>query len=293
MRIILLGKFGQLGWELHRSLLPLGPVYAYDQPEIDLSNPVRLRPILEQHQPDLIINATAYTAVDAAESNPELAFAINHDGVGFLAEEACRLQSALIHFSTDYIFDGQKGSPYTENDQPNPLGVYGESKLAGERAIQAIGSSYMIFRTSWVYSLRSESFVTKVLKWSRNCESLRVVSDQISNPTWARVLADATAQVIAKADQNTFGWINEHQGVYHLAGSGHISRCDWAKAILKYDPKRDEQITTTLQPAQTSDFPTPASRPLYSALNCDLFSNTFGFTLPPWQEALRLALENN
>jgi len=293
MRIFLLGKFGQLGWELHRSLLPLGPVYAYDQPEIDLSDPVRLRPILEQCQPDIIINATAYTAVDAAESNPKIAFAINRDGVGFLAEEARRLQSALIHFSTDYIFDGQKGCPYTENDPPNPLGVYGESKLAGERAIQAIGSAYLILRTSWVYSLRSESFVIKVLKWSRNKENLKVVSDQISNPTWARVLAEATAQVITKADQNTFDWLKEHQGVYHLAGSGHTSRYDWAKAIIKYDPKKDEQITTTIRPAQTIDFPTPASRPLYSALNCDLFSNTFGFTLPPWQEALRLALENN
>ena len=293
MRIILLGKFGQLGWELHRSLLPLGPVYAYDQPEIDLSDPVRIRPILEQHRPDIIINATAYTAVDAAESNPELAFAINRDGIGFLAEEAHRLQSALIHFSTDYVFDGQKGSPYTENDHPNPLGVYGESKLAGEKVLQSIGSAYLILRTSWVYSLRSESFVTKVLKWSRNRENLRIVSDQISNPTWARILAEATAQVIAKADQNTFDWIKEHQGVYHLAGSGHISRYDWAKAILKYDPMKDEQIITTIQPAQTSDFPTPASRPLYSALNCDLFNNTFGIMLPPWQEALRLALEKS
>ena len=293
MRIILLGKNGQLGWELNRSLLPLGPVYAYDQPEIDLSDPVRIRPILEQHQPDIIINATAYTAVDAAESNSKLAFAINRDGVGYLAEEAYRLQSALIHFSTNYIFDGLKGSPYIENDHPNPLGVYGESKLAGERAIQAIGSSHLIFRTSWVYSLRSESFVTKVLKWSRNLEDLRIVPDQINNPTWARVLAEATAQVIAKADRNTFDWIKDHQGVYHLAGNGHTSRYDWAKAIIKHDPKKEEQKITAIQPAQTCDFPTPASRPLYSALNCDLFNNTFGITLPPWQEALRLALEKS
>ena len=293
MRIILLGKYGQLGWELHRSLLPLGSVYAYDQPKFDLRNPVRLRPILKQHRPDIIINATAYTAVDAAESYPELAFAINRDGIGFLAEEAHRLQSALIHFSTDYIFDGQKGRPYTENDHPNPLGVYGESKLAGERVIQAIGSAYLILRTSWVYSLRIESFVTKVLKWSRHHNNLRIVSDQISNPTWARVLAEATAQVIAKADHNTFDWIKEHQGVYHLAGNGHTSRYDWAKAIIKHDPKKEEQKITTIQPAQTSDFPTPASRPLYSALNCDLFNDTFRIALPPWQEALRLALEKS
>ncbi len=293
MRIVLLGKFGQLGWELHRSLLPLGPLFAYDQPEIDLSYPLQIRPILEEHQPDIIINATAYTAVDTAENNPELAFTINRDAVGFLAEEARKLKSAFIHFSTDYIFDGQKGSPYTEKDQPNPLGVYGESKLAGERAIIAVDPAHLIFRTSWVYSLRGNSFVTKVLSWSRNSENLRIVGDQISNPTWARILAEATAQVIAKADHHLFDWIEEHQGIYHLAGSGHVSRYDWAKAILKYDPKKGEQIITSIQPALSSEFPTPARRPLFSALNCDLFNNTFTIALPPWQAALQLALENN
>ncbi|MDY6873992.1 MAG: dTDP-4-dehydrorhamnose reductase, partial [Chloroflexota bacterium] len=197
-KILLLGNTGQVGWELHRSLLTLGELVALDYPEIDMADPDNIRKTVRAVKPGLIINATAYTDVDKAESEPELAMAINGTGPGILAEEAKRLDAALIHYSTDYVFDGAKGAPYTEEDEPNPINVYGETKLAGERTVQAVDGAYLIFRTSWVYSLRRPCFVTKVLKWAREQETLRIVDDQISSPTWARTLAEATAQVIAK-----------------------------------------------------------------------------------------------
>jgi dTDP-4-dehydrorhamnose reductase len=292
MRLLLLGKFGQLGWELHRALSPLGEVIALDYPEIDLSQPDQIRPLVRQAQPAVIVNATAYTAVDRAESEPELTRAINALAPGILAEEARRLGAALVHFSTDYVFDGATNSPYIETDQPNPLGMYGQSKLEGERAIEATGGAYLILRTSWVYSLRRDSFVTKVLKWSRQQETLLVVSDQVSNPTWARLLAEITAQLLAKARDDSTGWLGERCGLYHLAGNGYGSRYDWAHAILRYDPKPEEQVTRQLLPALTADFPTPARRPLFSALNCNLFSDTFGLRLPDWKDALHMAMES-
>jgi len=292
MRLLLLGKFGQLGWELHRALSPLGEVIALDYPEIDLSQPDQIRPLVRQAQPAVIVNATAYTAVDRAESEPELTRAINALAPGILAEEARTLGAALVHFSTDYVFDGATNSPYIETDQPNPLGMYGQSKLEGERAIEATGGAYLILRTSWVYSLRRDSFVTKVLKWSRQQETLLVVSDQVSNPTWARLLAEITAQLLAKARDDSTGWLGERCGLYHLAGNGYGSRYDWAHAILRYDPKPEEQVTRQLLPALTADFPTPARRPLFSALNCNLFSETFGLRLPDWKDALHMAMES-
>jgi dTDP-4-dehydrorhamnose reductase len=292
MNILLLGKYGQLGWELRRALAPAGHVTALDYPEIDLVDESRVRELVRAHQPEVIVNATAYTAVDRAESEPELAMAINARAPGLLAEEALRLGVPLIHYSTDYVFDGSKGSAYLENDNPNPLGVYGLSKLEGERAIQAVGGDALILRTSWVYSLRRDSFVTKVLQWSRQMPVLRLVSDQVSNPTWARMLAEATAMLLVKGGENWREWLGQRQGLYHLAGSGYASRFNWAQAILRLDPRQTEQITRQIQPAQTVEFPTPAQRPLFSALNCDLFARTFGLSLPPWEEALRMAMEN-
>lgn len=291
-RILLLGKWGQLGWELQRTLAPLGEVSAFDFPEIDLANESQVREIVRSHHPQVIVNATAYTAVDKAESEPEIAMAINARAPGILAEEALRLSAAVIHYSTDYVFDGTKGSEYLESDLPNPLGIYGRSKLGGERAIQAVGGNYLILRTSWVYSLRRESFVTKVLQWSRQQAVLRVVGDQIGNPTWARMLAEATALLLAKGGDGWLDWLKEKRGLYHLAGSGSASRQEWAQAILMYDPQREAQVTREIQPALTADFPTPAQRPLFSALNCDLFGQAFELHLPPWDEALRLAMEN-
>lgn len=287
MRILLLGKNGQLGGELHRCLLPLGDVQALDYPEIDLAKPESLRALLRASQSQVIVNATAYTAVDRAESEKELAFAINAASPAVMAEEARALGAVLIHYSTDYVFDGKKGQPYLETDSPNPLNVYGASKLAGEQAILAAGGANLIFRTAWVYSLQRDSFVTKVLQWARKNETLKVVDDQVSNPTWARMLAQVTALLLARGA----GYLSERAGLYHLAGGGYTSRYEWAEQILKLDPRASEQVTRSLERAATADFPTPAERPLFSALDCAQFERTFQLKLPKWQQALEMTLQ--
>lgn len=290
--ILLLGKFGQLGWELHRCLAPFGDLTAVDYPEIDLTDIESVDKLVLDIRPDVIVNATAYTAVDRAEDEPELAMAINSQAPRRLAELAHDMGLALIHYSTDYVFDGTKGIPYVETDLPNPLGMYGKSKYAGEMAIEEVGGAYLILRTSWVYSLRRDSFVTKVLGWAREHTSLRIVDDQISNPTWCRMLAEATAMLLTNAGSKPAGWIKERYGLYHLAGSGYASRMEWARKILEFDPRSDDQIVEEIHPAQTSEFPSPAERPMFSALNCDRFSNTFSFELPQWDDALKLAMEH-
>jgi len=286
MTILLLGKNGQLGWELQRTLAPMAPLKAIDFEELDLQDFEAVRKTVRNLRPDVIVNASAYTAVDLAESESEKAFAINATIPGILAEEALGLGASLIHYSTDYVFDGLKGSLYREEDTTNPLSVYGKSKLAGEKNIGAVGCSHLILRTSWVYSLRRGSFVTKTLEWARRQEKMRVVNDQVGNPTWARMLAEVTALLLAQGTRS----IRENSGVYHLAGSGFASRLDWAKQILELDPNRQEQVVKEILPALTSDFPTPATRPLFSALDCARFTNTFHLALPDWQKALQLAM---
>jgi dTDP-4-dehydrorhamnose reductase len=288
--ILLLGKYGQLGWELHRSLSPLGDITAVDYPEINLLEFDSLVLLIRRIRPKIIINSTAYTAVDQAEIEVEVAEAINGIAPGKLAELAKENESVLIHYSTDYVFDGAKGSPYSESDLPNPLGVYCSSKLAGERAIEEVDPAYLTFRTSWVYSLRRDSFVTKVLTWARAQSELRIVDDQVSNPTWCRTLAGATALLLAKAGENPAGWVNERRGLYHLAGDGFASRLEWAKKILDFDPQQEQQVVANIEAAKTTDYPTPAERPLFSALNCDKFVDTFSLRLPNWQYALNLAM---
>ncbi len=291
MRILLLGNKGQLGWELERTLAPLGELHACDYPEVDLADIDLLRREIKQCRPDLIVNAAAYTAVDRAESEPWLAEAVNTTAPAIMAEEASHTKSAFIHFSTDYVFDGQKGTPYLESDKPNPVCVYGRTKLAGELAIRQVGNAYLILRTSWVYSLRGDSFVTKVLRWARGKPPLRLVTDQVSGPTWARMLAEVTTQLITLGREDLNNWFSQHQGLYHLAGSGFCSRLEWGQEVIKLDPHRQEQTILELQPAETSEFPTPARRPLFSALNCDHFTSTFHLRLPDWQYALKLAME--
>ena len=291
MKILLLGKNGQLGWELNRTLQPLGEVFAFDYPDVDMADARNIREIVRQTKPDVIYNATAYTDVDKAESEPDLAEAVNVIGPGILAEEARKLNAVLIHYSTDYVFDGKKGSPYIETDIPNPLNVYGLSKLHGEQAIQQVGGVYLIFRTSWLYSLRGNSFVNKVLQWARTQKTLRIVDDQIGSPTWARMLAEATTQVIAQSRGDPSGYLTEKAGLYHLAGKGAASRYTWANNILDFDPHRYEQIVRELQIAKTSDFPTTAVRPLFSVLSCSAFEKTFDLMLPSWQKTLLFALQ--
>jgi dTDP-4-dehydrorhamnose reductase len=286
MNILLLGKNGQLGWELERTLATIGTLVALDRKELDLEDVKGLRSKVRELRPQLIINAAAYTDVDRAESEPLKAFAINAIAPGILAEEANRLEAALIHYSTDYVFDGTKGSSYTEKDLPNPLNIYGKSKLAGEQAIQAVEGTYFILRTSWMYSLRRGGFVKKILEWARSMETVRIVNDQTANPTWARMLAEITAQVIA-GGMNNFA---ERKGLYHLAGTGWVTRFDWAKLILALDPDKSEQKHGQILPALTSDFPTPSRRPLFSALDCNKFTGTFNLSPPGWHESLSLAM---
>jgi dTDP-4-dehydrorhamnose reductase len=291
MKILLIGNSGQLGWELQRVLQPLGSVHALDYPEINMADADSIRKIVHEQNPQVIFNASAYTAVDKAESEPELAEAINSTGPGVLAEAAKKVNAVLIHYSTDYIFDGTKGAPYRETDTPNPLNVYGKSKLAGEQAILSVGGNSLIFRTAWLYSLRKDSFVTKVLGWARKNESLRVVDDQISNPTWARTLAGIFAQLITPNVGDLHRWLAQRTGLYHLAGGGFASRYEWAKKILEFDPHPEQQVFPNVVPASTSDFPAPAVRPLFSALDCTKFKNTFGLQLPPWEQTLALAMD--
>ena len=289
-KILLLGKTGQLGWELHRAMFTLGELVALDYPQVDMADPDSIHSVVEQYTPNLIVNATAYTAVNKAESEPELAMAINGIGPGILAEEALRLEAGLIHYSTDYVFDGNKGEPYSEGDQPNPINVYGQTKLAGEHAVQEIGGAYLIFRTSWVYTLRQPCFVTKVLQWAREHETIRIVDDQISSPTWARNLAEATAQIIAQGWKEPVAYFQEKNGLYHLTGGGSCSRFDGAKSILEMDPHKEEQVVTELIPVASEMFPTPALRPHNSTLSNQKFSETFNLISGSYQKALSLML---
>lgn len=290
MRVVLLGKNGQLGWELQRTLPVLGEVIALGRDELDLAAPDAIRKTILELKPDLIVNASAYTEVDLAESDVRLAMQVNAEAPGVLAEAAHRTGAVFIHYSTDYVFDGNGTRPYAETDPTNPINKYGQSKCLGEQNIQQAGDVYLILRTSWVYSLRGNSFVNKVLGWSRKNKTLKIVSDQISNPTWARLLAEVTSSVLIEHRRELLEKIREKSGIYHVAGGGYTSRYEWAKDILANDPNRTEQLVQAIEPARTSDFPTPAQRPLFSALDCSKFEKTFGIRLPSWKTSLRTAM---
>jgi len=290
MRIVLIGKNGQLGWELQRTLPVLGNVISLGREDCDLSLHDSIQQTLFELKPNIIINAAAYTEVDLAESQTELAKDINATAPGVIAEIARQTGAVFIHYSTDYVFDGKSANPYKETDPTNPLNMYGLSKLMGEKNIMQRGGAWLVFRTSWVYSMRGNSFVNKVLGWSRKNKTLRIVSDQIGNPTWARILAEATSKILAQNKKDLFEFIREKRGIYHVAGAGHTSRYEWAKQILANDPNRTEQVVRVIEPALSKDFPTPAARPLFSALNCSRFEKTFGLQLPDWSHALELAM---
>ena len=289
MNILLFGKNGQLGWELRRTLAHQGQIIACDYEDLDLTNADALRLKIVETAPQLIINASAYTDVDAAETQREKAFAVNAWAPQIMAEQAKRLGAFLVHYSTDYVFDGQKGEPYVETDPTGPVNVYGSSKVAGEQAVQAQAGAFLILRTAWLYSMRGSNFVTKVLKWARLHEKLHIVDDQISNPTWARILAQLTAHVL----QHGLDYARERSGLYHLAGGGYASRLDWAREIIKYDPRPEEQKATEVVRASSSDITTPARRPLFSALECGRFADVFGMRAPAWEHELKLALANS
>jgi dTDP-4-dehydrorhamnose reductase len=290
MKIVLFGKNGQLGRELQRVLAPFGEVVAVDYQELALQDAAAVEAFIRSHQPQVIVNASAYTAVDRAEQEQELAFQVNSRAPGLMAELARTFNAVFIHVSTDYVFDGTLGRLYVETDTPNPLNVYGKSKLAGEQAVQKAGGAYLVLRTSWVYSMGGDSFVTKILGWARKNPELRVVDDQIGNPTWARALAEMIGRLLAKAGDAPFAFFEKNAGIYHLAGRGHVSRLDMAKKIIALASVREPNLVSSIQPARTADFPAPAERPLFSALDCTHFESTFDLRLPEWQDALELAM---
>jgi dTDP-4-dehydrorhamnose reductase len=292
MKIVLFGKNGQLGWEFQQVLPTLGDVVQLGHSDLNVSDIPTLQSTLKQLKPDLIINASAYTEVDLAEKNREKAYQVNAVAPGSMAESARRLNAVFIHYSTDYVFDGMGSIPYKENHPTHPVNVYGWSKLKGEESIRETGDAFLILRTSWVYSMRGNSFVNKVLGWARKSKSLKIVDDQVSNPTWARSLAKITCRMLLQQKEDLFENIRRKQGIYHLAGSGYASRYEWAKQILINASSRNEQLARTIEPVSSEEFPTPAKRPYFTALDCSKFNNTFGLRLPNWEDSLSDAMQN-
>jgi dTDP-4-dehydrorhamnose reductase len=293
MRVLLIGKRGQLGWELARCLGTLGELTALGSAELDLTRSDAIRETLRRLKPDVVVNAAAYTDVEGAETEPELAKSVNAVAPGVLAQVACDLGAGLVHYSTDYVFDGVKDAPYDEDDLPAPINAYGRSKLEGERAIQRVGGSHVILRTSWLYGIRGYGFPRQVLEWSRSQTVMRVVKDRRGSPTWSRMLAQATAMMLFAGGPSGPAWPAGREGVYHLAGTGSTSRYAWAQAVVALDPRKDEQIVERIVPASSNEFPTTARRPANSALSCARFEAAFGLSLPGWEAALALAMEES
>lgn len=282
-RILLTGSSGQVGYELLRSLQGLGEIVAVDRDHMDLADLDRVREVIRAVRPTLIVNPAAYTAVDAAESDPALAMRINAEAPAVLAQEARRLGAAMIHYSTDYVFDGTKAAAYSEDDPTCPINVYGRTKLAGEQAIQAAGIKHLILRTSWVYGVRGKNFLLTVLRLARERDELRIVADQHGSPTWCRTIADSTAHIVAQIHCGGLSW-EEISGVYHMTAQGSTSWHGFTEAILAH-PSVERKPTVT--PIATSDYPLPARRPGNSVLDCQRFMETF-CGLPQWDAALRL-----
>ena len=291
--ILLVGKNGQVGWELQRTLATLGEVVAVDRQGMDLANPDSIRSAIRAVRPDLIVNAAAYTAVDKAESEPDLAMAINGIAPGIMAEEAKRLGAAMIHYSTDYVFDGTKASPYTEEDAPNPLNVYGKTKLAGEQAVQAAGIPHLIFRTSWVYGLRGKNFLLTILRLAQERDELKIVDDQVGAPTWSRLIAEATAQILAQTRPVAHHPLSiaEVSGLYHLTSAGRTSWHGFARAILDHSGLAAIKPLARLMAIPGADYPLPAPRPGNSGLNNKKMQQVFGLALPEWDAALALCCQ--
>jgi dTDP-4-dehydrorhamnose reductase len=287
MKILLLGKNGQVGWELQRSLVLLGDLIALDRHSVDglcgdLSDLDALRATIRQIKPDIIVNAAAYTAVDKAESETELADRVNSLASQVLAEEAANLDAWLIHYSTDYVFNGQGSLPWQESDPVAPVNHYGASKLSGEQAIAASGCKHLIFRTSWVYGSRGNNFAKTMLRLAKDCETLSIISDQVGAPTGADLIADVTALAIRQVMKNP-----ELAGVYHLAAGGEVSWYDYARHVIEFAQASGEQLAVNvINPIETAAYPTPARRPLNSRLNTQKLRNNFSLHLPDWRSGV-------
>jgi dTDP-4-dehydrorhamnose reductase len=300
-RILLTGKNGQVGADLCRVLPAIGELAAFDHPELDLTSADALCRAVRTIRPHLIVNAAAYTKVDQAQQDAATAFAVNAQAPGVLAEEAGKMGAVLVHYSTDYVFDGSKHSPYTENDAPSPVCVYGESKLAGEVAIQASRVPHLIFRTAWVYAPRGRNFLLTILRLSTQREELHVVRDQIGAPTLSAEIASGTAQILAQLVKQGFtpGTLSEVSGTYHMSAGGETSWFHFAEAILEERSRASgdapwiaaatgglPQVTRRVIPITTAEYPTAARRPSYSVLSNSRLQQTFGCQLPDWRHQL-------
>jgi dTDP-4-dehydrorhamnose reductase len=288
--ILLFGAGGQLGWELERTLAPLGEVRALRRSEVELTDLDGVREVVGALRPAVVVNAAAYTAVDRAEAEPELAWRINAGAPGVMAEEAARCGAVMVHYSTDYVFDGRAGRAYREDDEPAPLNVYGASKLGGERAVAAAGGAHLVFRTSWVYGVRGSNFLRTMLRLARERDSLRVVDDQRAVPTWSRGIAEATALVLARAGaEGRFALPAD--GLFHLVAQGEASWHEFAQAIFEMAPEHLPDVRQVrVEPIDTATFGAPAARPGHSLLAADRLAAAYGLRLPHWREQLRQVL---
>jgi dTDP-4-dehydrorhamnose reductase len=287
-QILLFGQYGQLAWELQRTLSSIGQVTTIGSQALDLANTEQLRDTIRTLRPQIIVNGAAYTAVDKAEQEQDVAFAINQTAPQVMAEEAAELNALLVHYSTDYVFDGTKAdAAYIETDAPNPLGVYGATKLGGELAIQAVGAHHLIFRTTWVYGTRGKNFLLTILRLAAEKSELKIVADQLGAPTWSRSIAEATAQVLVQWPQKSAS------GLYHLSAAGVTSWHGFANKIVdlsrQIEPNRS-LIVEKIWPIPAAEYPTPAVRPANSQLNSDKLWQAYGVQLADWEQTLWLAM---
>jgi dTDP-4-dehydrorhamnose reductase len=291
-KFLVVGAGGQVGWELVRSLQPLGDVSAASRATVDLTSPGANEVILSL-RPDVIVNAAAYTAVDKAESDESAARAVNVEGVATLSRCAEELGALLVHYSTDYVFSGNKADPYIESDEPDPLSVYGRTKLDGERVLATCQADWLCFRTSWVFAPRGKNFLRTILRLASEREELRIVADQYGAPTSARLIADVTAHAISAAlrERDRGSFVSE---ILHLTASGSTSWYGFAQAILRHANRTslgERLIARTVQAIGTADYPTPAKRPANSRLSCERIERRFGVQLPPWGAGVALCID--
>jgi dTDP-4-dehydrorhamnose reductase len=292
MKVLLFGNNGQVGWELNRSLQPLGEVVSFGREDADFSEPESLRQILQDESPDVVVNAVAYTAVDKAENEEGLAMKINALAPGVLAEEAKKKNVLLVHYSTDYVFDGTKELPYSETDKPSPINAYGRTKLAGEQAIQLSGCEYLIFRTSWVYASRGNNFLLTMLKLAQERRELSVVVDQKGSPTSARLIADTTAHCIKQSVKEKLAG-NFTSDLYHMTTSGHTSWHGFTNEIVSLS-RNNLNLPLTIKDIKaipTTAYPTPATRPMNSQLAVTKLEDAFTVEMPDWMTTLQLCVE--
>ena len=300
LKIVIVGRNGQLAWEDNQRFQGLGQVICIGRPEFDLMDIDGVRAEICRIKPSVLVNAAAYTAVDQAESEPQTAMKVNSEAPAAMAEEAKQLGALFVTYSTDYVFDGKKASPYSESDPTAPLNVYGASKLSGERAVEAVGGSYLIFRTSWVYGARGKNFLKTIFKLAAERPELRIVDDQVGAPTWSRDLADATRKIIeqlvtqASSEKSPIGEaLGDRRGIYHMTAAGSVSWCGFAAAIVEEMGKRglSKANLANIMPIPTNEYPTPAARPHNSRLCNDKLKSAFGVMLPPWRESLAAVMD--